>query len=70
ITATFVAAGIDNSLAIDTNGTVSCWGFSENFRTGLGSQKTVDSPTELVGKGVVNRGFTAQTHDSKRNVVL
>ncbi|KAG5925395.1 hypothetical protein E4U42_004319 [Claviceps africana] len=58
ITATFVAAGIDNSLAIDNNGTVSCWGFSENFRTGLGSQKTVESPTELVGKGVVNRAFT------------
>ncbi|KAG5995851.1 hypothetical protein E4U43_002954 [Claviceps pusilla] len=58
ITATFVAAGIDNSLAVDKNGTVSCWGFSENYRTGLGSQKTVETPTELVGKGVVNRDFT------------
>ncbi|KAG5974843.1 hypothetical protein E4U55_008002 [Claviceps digitariae] len=58
ITATFVAAGIDNSLAIDRTGTVSCWGFSENFRTGLGTQKTVETPTELVGKGVVNSGFT------------
>lgn len=54
----FVAAGMDNSLAIDEHGTVSCWGYSENFRTGLGSQNTAEMPTELVGKGVVNRGFT------------
>ncbi|KAG6005450.1 hypothetical protein E4U21_007919 [Claviceps maximensis] len=58
ITATFVAAGADNSLTIDKTGTVSCWGFSENFRTGLGTQKTVVMPTELVGKGIVNRDFT------------
>ncbi|KAG6086300.1 hypothetical protein E4U15_000758 [Claviceps sp. LM218 group G6] len=56
--AKFVAAGMDNSLAIDEHGTVSCWGYSENFRTGLGSQNTAEIPTELVGKGVVNRGFT------------
>ncbi|KAK2592275.1 hypothetical protein QQS21_010028 [Conoideocrella luteorostrata] len=56
--ATFVAAGIDNSLCIDAEGTVVSWGFSENFRTGLGTQKTIETPRELISKGVVNRAFT------------
>ncbi|KAG6032291.1 hypothetical protein E4U41_007263 [Claviceps citrina] len=57
LTATFVAAGPDTSLSIDPNGTVSTWGFSEDFRTGLGAQTTAATPAELVGKGVVNRRF-------------
>ena len=45
-----VAAGIDHSFAVTEKGTVYAWGFSCNYRTGLGTEDTVVRPT-LVGKG-------------------
>lgn len=57
-TAKFVAAGMDSSVAISPRGTVSTWGVSEDYRTGLGTQETIRTPTELVQKGMRNEGFT------------
>ncbi|OBT76644.1 hypothetical protein VF21_05318 [Pseudogymnoascus sp. 05NY08] len=45
-----VAAGIDNSFAVTSYGTVYAWGFSANYRTGLGAEDTLVRPT-LVGSG-------------------
>lgn len=45
-----VAAGIDNSFAITKEGKVYSWGYSENYRTGLGTEKAVKEPT-LLQKG-------------------
>ncbi|QUC20052.1 uncharacterized protein UV8b_04293 [Ustilaginoidea virens] len=58
ISATFVAAGVDNSVAIAADGAVLTWGSSENYRTGLATQDTIQTPTELVGKGVTDKAFT------------
>jgi regulator of chromosome condensation len=58
ITATFVAAGIDNSLAITTEGKVLTWGYSENYRTGLGTEETVEQPTEVGGSVIAGKAFT------------
>lgn len=45
-----VAAGIDHSFAVTERGTVYAWGFSSNYRTGLGTEDTVVRPT-VVGSG-------------------
>ncbi|KFZ11028.1 hypothetical protein V502_07796 [Pseudogymnoascus sp. VKM F-4520 (FW-2644)] len=47
-----VAAGIDHSFAVTSHGTAYSWGFSENYRTGLGTDETVGTPT-LVGEGKI-----------------
>lgn len=47
-----MAAGIDHSFAVTSHGTVYSWGFSENYRTGLGTDETVGTPT-LVGEGKI-----------------
>ncbi|KAH8597764.1 regulator of chromosome condensation 1/beta-lactamase-inhibitor protein II [Bisporella sp. PMI_857] len=45
-----VAAAIDNSFAITSEGKAYGWGYSENYRTGLGTDDTVKVPT-LIAKG-------------------
>jgi len=45
IKAESVAAGIDNSLAITSEGKAFSWGFSENCRTGLGTDDSVGEAT-------------------------
>jgi regulator of chromosome condensation len=45
-----VAAAIDDSFSITKIGKAYAWGYSENYRTGLGTKKTVMEPT-LLQKG-------------------
>jgi regulator of chromosome condensation len=45
-----VNAGIDNCFAITKEGKAYSWGYSENYRTGLGTEKTIEEPT-LLQKG-------------------
>ncbi|KUJ07352.1 RCC1/BLIP-II protein [Mollisia scopiformis] len=52
IQAVFVAAAIDNSIAIATDGKAYSWGYSDNYRTGLGTEESVKTPT-LLQKGDV-----------------
>ncbi|RAL60319.1 hypothetical protein DID88_000095 [Monilinia fructigena] len=47
ITATFVSGAIDNSIAIAEDGKVWAWGYSENYRTGLGTDDTIWTPTAV-----------------------
>ncbi|KFY33593.1 hypothetical protein V494_07475 [Pseudogymnoascus sp. VKM F-4513 (FW-928)] len=47
-----VAAGIDNSFAVTQQGTAYAWGYSENYRTGLGTIETPETPV-LVAEGKV-----------------
>ncbi|KFG79981.1 putative Ran exchange factor Prp20/Pim1 [Metarhizium anisopliae] len=58
ITATLVAAGIDNSFAITPEGKVLTWGYSENCRAGQGADTTIETPTELTEKAVSGKSFT------------
>ncbi|KAF8864615.1 RCC1/BLIP-II [Acephala macrosclerotiorum] len=55
INAKSVAAGIDNSFAIDSDGKVFSWGFSQNYRTGQGKEETVDSAWLLENTAVKNK---------------
>ena len=65
--AEFVAAGTDNCFAIDLDGQLYAWGFSENFRTGLATEDSVKEPTriadehlsKLTTKFVASRGSFA-----------
>lgn len=56
--ASLVAAGIDDSLAINAKGEVLAWGFSDGYRTGLGTEKSVQRPTLLSGRAVRDMAFT------------
>lgn len=40
-----MAAGTDNSFAIDKEGRAFAWGFSTNYQTGLGTTEDVVVPT-------------------------
>ncbi|KAM4060129.1 regulator of chromosome condensation (RCC1) repeat domain-containing protein [Hirsutella rhossiliensis] len=53
-----VAAGIDDSLAINAKGKVLAWGFSDGYRTGLGTEESVQRPTLLSGRAVTDVTFT------------
>jgi regulator of chromosome condensation len=48
----FVATGIDNSIAVTGDGKAYSWGFSANYRTGLGTEDEIEEPT-LLENGVV-----------------
>ncbi|KAH9436928.1 hypothetical protein MCOR02_000592 [Pyricularia oryzae] len=52
VDAVFVAAGIDNSMAISEDEEHFGWGFSSEYRTGLGTEDTVEKPA------VARRGDT------------
>jgi regulator of chromosome condensation len=49
-----VAAGIDNCLAVNANGKVYSWGFSDSYRTGFGREDSVVKPTPLRNKELAN----------------
>ncbi len=55
ITAQRVAVGIDNSFAIDADGKVYSWGFSLNYRTGQGTEETIDGATRIENTAVKDR---------------
>jgi regulator of chromosome condensation len=48
-----VAAGIDNCLVVTAKGDLYGWGFSDNYRTGLGSEDTVHQPKRVGAKEFV-----------------
>lgn len=47
-----MAAGTDNCFAISDSGHVFAWGFSDDYRTGLGTEESVSEPTEVTTGGV------------------
>ncbi|KLU87031.1 hypothetical protein MAPG_06037 [Magnaporthiopsis poae ATCC 64411] len=47
ITAVRVAAGSDCTFAVAADGHVHAWGYSDGYRTGLGTDDTVDRPREI-----------------------
>jgi regulator of chromosome condensation len=58
IHAVSVAAAIHNSIAVTAEGKAYSWGFSDNYRTGLGTEETVDKPTLLEKGNVANKKIT------------
>ncbi|PQE15371.1 GDP GTP exchange factor protein [Rutstroemia sp. NJR-2017a BVV2] len=58
ISATVVAAGIDNSMVVSKEGTVYAWGFSASFRTGLGTVNSVTRPTLVENSAVKGKRMT------------
>jgi regulator of chromosome condensation len=53
-----VSAGIDNCLAITKEGEAYSWGFSANYRTGLGTDEPVEEPTKLENTALVGKFLT------------
>ncbi|KAL8375324.1 hypothetical protein RB599_001874 [Gaeumannomyces hyphopodioides] len=47
ITAVRVAAGTDCTFAVTAGGLVHAWGYSDGYRTGLGTDDTVDRPKQI-----------------------
>ncbi|KAL8330381.1 hypothetical protein RB593_001411 [Gaeumannomyces tritici] len=47
IKAVRVGAGTDCTFAITANGQVHAWGYSEGYRTGLGTENTIKQPKEI-----------------------
>jgi len=47
-----VAAGFDNSFAIDKDGKAYSWGFSANYQTGLGTDDDVEVATLIENTAV------------------
>jgi regulator of chromosome condensation len=47
-----VAAGSDNSFAIDADGRAWAWGFSANFQTGLGVDDDIEVATLVENSAV------------------
>jgi regulator of chromosome condensation len=58
LSAVFVAAGIDNSIALTEKGEAYSWGFSSDYRTGLGTQETVDVPTQIQNTALMGKKIT------------
>ncbi|KAG4026939.1 hypothetical protein MFRU_035g00900 [Monilinia fructicola] len=58
ITATFVSGAIDNSIAIAEDGKVWAWGYSENYRTGLGTDDTIWTPTAVENTAIKGKKMT------------
>jgi regulator of chromosome condensation len=53
-----VAAGIDDSFAITTDGTAFSWGFSSNFRTGHGTDDSIKKATIIENSAVRGKKLT------------
>ncbi|OTA66010.1 RCC1/BLIP-II protein [Hypoxylon sp. EC38] len=45
VSASFVAVGIDTSIAVTPEGQAYSWGFSENYQTGQGTTDDIETPT-------------------------
>lgn len=58
ISAVSVSAGIDNCLAITNEGEAYSWGVSANYRTGLGTQDSVEEATKLENTALVGKVLT------------
>lgn len=58
ISATFVAAAIDNSMVVSKEGKVYAWGFSANYRTGLGTEDNVTRPTLVENSAIKGKRMT------------
>ncbi len=58
IGAIFVAAGTDNTIAIDQDGKAWSWGFSANYQTGLGTDDDVPTPTMIQNTAVRDKALT------------
>ena len=56
--ACFIAVGIDCSFAIDELGEVYAWGYSGNYRTGLGTEENVVEPTRIHNSAVSGEKLT------------
>ncbi len=53
-----MAAGIDNSFAISRDGEIYSWGFSASYRTGQGTENSVDMPTKIENSAVRGKKIT------------
>jgi regulator of chromosome condensation len=51
----FIATGIDNSIVITGAGKAYSWGFSANYRTGLGTEDPIDTPTLVENSAVKDK---------------
>ncbi|KAI0548156.1 regulator of chromosome condensation 1/beta-lactamase-inhibitor protein II [Xylaria curta] len=51
----FVAAGVDNSFAIDSAGRAYSWGFSATYQTGQGTTDDIEVPTVIDNSAVRDR---------------
>lgn len=49
-----MTAGTDNCFAISDGGHVFAWGFSDDCRTGLGTEESVSEPTEVTTGGLAD----------------
>ena len=58
ITGFTVAAGIDNCLAISNEGEAFSWGYSANYRTGLGTDESIEEPTQLENTALKGKKLT------------
>jgi len=58
LSAVFVAAGIDDSIALREKGEAYSWGFSSEYRTGQGTQETVDVPTQIQNTALAGKKIT------------
>ncbi|KAI2466889.1 RCC1/BLIP-II [Annulohypoxylon bovei var. microspora] len=56
ISATFAAVGTDTTVAITPEGQAYSWGFSENYQTGQGTDRDIETPTRIDNSAV--RGET------------
>jgi len=54
----FIATGIDNSMAVTEEGKALSWGFSANYRTGLGTEDAVERPTLIDNSAVKGKRLT------------
>lgn len=58
IKAVSVAAGIDNSVAVSNDSKAYSWGYSQNYRTALRTENTVQSPTLITNSTISMRKVT------------
>lgn len=58
VTAVSVSAGIDNSIVLTKNGEVYSWGFSANYRTGLGTDEPIEEVTKIENSALVGKKIT------------
>ena len=58
LSAVFVAAGIDDSIALTEKGEAYSWGFSSEYRTGQGTQDNVEVPTQIRNTALAGKKIT------------
>ncbi|KAK2739297.1 ran exchange factor prp20 pim1 [Colletotrichum kahawae] len=51
----FVAAGVDNNIAVDSKGVAHSWGFSANYQTGQGTTDDIETPTTIDNSAVKDK---------------